>query len=144
LILLNVAKKQHFCGATSKVVDIFRKTCIIDLVMMMKEEKMTEKTVLQLTQELCTILKSNYYLRDSKLDYDYVIEAGRKYFKIVMVNNQRSVHAFVDKKTGDLYKAAGWAQPAKGIRFNLISDIERLREIGKTQTGMWAGGYLYR
>lgn len=112
--------------------------------MMMKEEKMTEKTVLELTQELCAILKSNYYLRGSKLDYDYVIEAGRKYFKIVMVNNQRSVHAFVDKKTGDLYKAAGWAQPAKGIRFNLISDIERLREIGKTQTGMWAGGYLYR
>jgi hypothetical protein len=112
--------------------------------MMMKERKMTEKTVLELTQELCDILKSNYYLRDSKLDYNYVIYAGRKYFKIVMVNNQRSVHAFVDKKTGDLYKAATWAQPAKGIRFNLISDIERLREIGKTQTGMWAGGYLYR
>jgi hypothetical protein len=50
----------------------------------------------------------------------------------------------VDKKTGDLYKAATWSAPAKGVRFNLLSDIEKLRKIGETTNGMWASGYLYR
>jgi hypothetical protein len=61
-----------------------------------------------------------------------------------MVSNQRSVHAFVDKKNGDLYMAKSWKSPAKGVRFNLFSDIEKLREMGKTYGAMWAGGYLYR
>ena len=43
--------------------------------------------------------------------YEFVIETGRKYHKIIMVvpngdrPASRSVHAFVDKKTGELYKA---------------------------------------
>ena len=102
------------------------------------------KTSLELTIELCAILKSNYYLKGSTLDYDFVIEPGNKYLKIVCVNNQKSVHAFVDKKNGDLYKAKSWKSPAKGVRFNLFTDIEKLREMGKTYGAMWAGGYLYR
>ncbi len=102
------------------------------------------KTALELTTELCAILKSNYNLNGSTLDYDFVIEPGNKYLKIVCVNNQKSVHAFVDKKNGDLYKAKSWKSPAKGVRFNLFSDIEKLREMGKTYGAMWAGGYLYR
>jgi hypothetical protein len=102
------------------------------------------KTAIELTTELCSILKSNYYLKGSSLDYDFVIEPGNKYLKIVMVSNQRSVHAFVDKKNGDLYKAKSWKSPAKGVRFNLFTDIEKLREMGKTYGAMWAGGYLYR
>ena len=52
----------------------------------------------------------------------------------------RSVHAFVDKKTGDVYKAASFKAPAKHVRFNLciISDREWLLE-----NADWAGGYLY-
>jgi len=100
--------------------------------------------VLNLTTELCAILKGNYYKNGSQLDYDFVIEPGNKYLKIVMVNNQKSVHAFVDKVTGDLYKAKSWKSPAKGVRFNLFTDIEKLRDMGKTQGAMWAGGYLYR
>ena len=42
-------------------------------------------------------------IKAGKVDYSYEIEEGRKYYKIVMVSNQRSVHAFVDKKTGDVY-----------------------------------------
>lgn len=100
--------------------------------------------VYDLSVELCKILKSNYYSRGSKLDYDFLIDEGRKYYKIVMVSNQRSVHAFVDKVTGDLYKAATWAAPAKGIRFNLFRDLDLLRDIGKNNSSMWAGGYLYK
>jgi len=107
-------------------------------------ETVLEKTVLELTSELCEILRNNYYLRGSTLECNFIFETGRKYLKIIMVNNQRCVHGFVDKKTGDLYMAAGWSGPAKGIRYNLVRDIASLREMGKTLGIMWAGGYLYR
>ena len=76
----------------------------------------------------------------------FVIESGRKYHKIIMEvpnNNRppsRSVHAFVDKKTGEVYKAASFKAPAKHVRFNLcmIKDREWLLE-----NADWAGGYLY-
>ena len=97
-------------------------------------------TIYQLTVELCDVLKANYAKRGSgAMEYNYVIEPGRKFFKIIQVNNQRSVHAFVDKKTGDLYKAASWRAPAKGVRYNLINDMNILRK-----NADWAGSYLYR
>ena len=79
--------------------------------------------------------------------YEFVIETGRKYHKIIMVvpngdrPASRSVHAFVDKKTGELYKAASWKAPAKGVRFDLrvITDREFVLE-----NCDWAGGYLYQ
>ena len=73
-------------------------------------------------------------------DYDFVIESGRKYLKIVMVNNQRSVHAFVDKKTGELYKPAGWKSPAKHVRGQLLDSASREHILERCD---WAGGYLY-
>jgi hypothetical protein len=92
-----------------------------------------------LTNQLCAILKANYYKNGSTLDYNFVTEEGNRYYKIVMVNNQRGVHAFVDKNNGDLYKAKSWKSPAKGVRFNLVTDIEKLKVMAD-----WAGGYLYR
>jgi len=69
-------------------------------------------------------------------------ETGRKYHKIVFVDGggQRSVHAFIDKKTGEVYKSASWKAPAKGVRFDLriINQREWLLE-----NADWAGGYLY-
>ena len=52
-----------------------------------------------------------------------------------------SVHAFIDRKSGEVYKPASIKQPAKGVRFNLliITDREWLLE-----NADWAGGYLYR
>ena len=75
-------------------------------------------------------------------DYKFYIESGRKYHKLIMETGagSRSVHAFVDKKTGDLYKPASFKAPAKHVRFNLciISDREWL-----LANADWAGGYLY-
>jgi hypothetical protein len=51
----------------------------------------------QLADQLCGILKANYYKNGSTLDYNFVTEEGNRYYKIIMVNNQRGVHAFVDK-----------------------------------------------
>jgi hypothetical protein len=76
--------------------------------------------------------------------YNYIIESGRKYHKIIMIDssvrNNRSVHAFVDKKTGEVYKPAGWKAPAKGVRYDLriIEQREWLLE-----NADWAGSYLY-
>ena len=77
--------------------------------------------------------------------YNYIIESGRKYHKIIMVDSSvrknRSVHAFVDKKTGEVYKSASWKAPAKGVRYDLrlIEQREWLFE-----NADWAGGYLYK
>ena len=80
-------------------------------------------------------------LKEGISDYDFCIETGKKYHKIVMsANGSRSVHAFVDKKTGELYKSASWKAPAKGVRFDLriIEQREWL-----LQHADWSGGYLY-
>jgi len=103
---------------------------------------------------LCDALEQNFKDRNhGKVGgydapvYKFVIESGRKYHKIIMEvpnNNRpasRSVHAFVDKKTGEVYKAASFKAPAKHVRFNLllIKDREWLLE-----NADWAGGYLYQ
>ena len=82
-------------------------------------------------------------LRDGKNCYKFEIETGRKYYKIMMEteSQSRSVHAFVDKKTGELYKAASWKSPAKGVRFDLRI-IEEREFVFKNCD--WAGGYLYK
>ena len=53
-----------------------------------------------------------------------------------------SVHAFVDKKTGQVYKPASWQAPAKHVRFDLRIIREREFLFNSNNTG-WAGGYLY-
>ena len=80
-------------------------------------------------------------LKQGICDYDFYPETGRKYHKIIMnANGSRSVHAFVDKQTGQVYKSASWKAPAKGVRYDLriIEQREWL-----LQHADWAGGYLY-
>jgi hypothetical protein len=52
--------------------------------------------------------------------------AGRKFDRIVTAypgeSNGRSVHAFVERETGKLFKAASWAAPAKNARYDLSTD----------------------
>jgi hypothetical protein len=81
-------------------------------------------------------------LKDGRSPVEFIVETGRKYHKIIFKDGggSRSVHAFVDKKTGEVYKSASWRAPAKGVRFDLrlISDREWL-----LQNADWSGGYLY-
>ena len=74
--------------------------------------------------------------------YQFVIESGRKYHKIVMITEggARSVHAFVDKKTGEVYKSASWKSPAKGVRYNLLMIPSREECFMRAD---WSGSYLY-
>tara|TARA_Y100000401_G_scaffold89336_1_gene74863 strand:+ start:359 stop:802 length:444 start_codon:yes stop_codon:yes gene_type:complete len=81
-------------------------------------------------------------LKNGICDYDfYIEEGGRKYYKIVMnTGNQLSVHAFVDKKTGEVYKPASFKSPAKHVRYNLLIIQSREECFERAD---WAGGYLY-
>lgn len=81
-------------------------------------------------------------LKNGDCPIDYVIETGKKYHKIIFIDGggSRSVHAFVDKQTGEVYKSATWKAPAKGVRYDLrlIEDRENV-----LKNCDWAGGYLY-
>ena len=83
-------------------------------------------------------LKSGNY---DSIDYKFYIEEGRKYHKIVMdAHGSKSVHAFVDKKTGEVYKAASYKAPAKIVRYNLLEIASREECLSRAD---WAGSYLY-
>ena len=81
------------------------------------------------------------------------MESGRKYWKIIQQdydtfrdrNEYRDggVHAFVNKKTGEVYKPASWKSPhTKYVRFDLRIINDRAKLHDPNFTG-WAGGYLY-
>ena len=85
----------------------------------------------------------------------FKVKTGKKYYKIVQQEfetwegskyygqyRDASVHAFVDKKTGQGYKPASWQSPAKHVRFDLRIIREREFLFNSNNTG-WAGGYLY-
>ena len=48
------------------------------------------------------------------------VKFGRKYAKVIKNGSQTSVYGFVDAHTGDIYKAATWAAPAKHIRGSIF------------------------
>jgi hypothetical protein len=77
---------------------------------------------------------------DCSIDYDIVV--GKKYHKIVLVDGGggKSAHAFVDRKTGEVYKAASWQAPAKGVRYDLRIIEQREDVLANCD---WSGGYLY-
>ena len=98
--------------------------------------------VLKYCEMLCEALTQDFHKGGRKLDYKFYIESGRKYHKIVMEceNGSKSVHAFVEKKFGAVYKPASWKAPAKHIRFTLLDDNSREECFARCD---WAGGYLY-
>ena len=80
------------------------------------------------------------------------IQSGKKYYKVIQQdydtfqdrNEYRdgSVHAFIDRNTGEVYKPASWKSPAKIVRYDLrlIAHRAKLHDPKFTD---WAGGYLY-
>ena len=85
----------------------------------------------------------------------FVVKTGKRYYKIVQQEFETwkgsrnygkyadgSVHCFVDKETGDVYKAASWKSPAKHIRFSLQNEAD-LRFLLNPDNVTWTSGYLY-
>ena len=107
------------------------------------KDKIVAKVALH-TQDLCDALLLDFQRGNNrKTDgYKFYIESGRKYHKVIMETGagSRSVHAFVDKKTGEVYKPASFKAPAKIVRYNLLMIESREECFARAD---WAGGYLY-
>jgi hypothetical protein len=82
-------------------------------------------------QELVAALNAKVGSERFSLD-----KPGQKYTRVVNTSGgQRSVWCFVDA-AGNIYKAASWKAPAKGVRSTLATvDMSRVDEYG---------GWLYR
>ena len=88
--------------------------------------------------------------------YKFVFKTGKKFHKVYFLEYQDandyygtkagyksgSVHCFIDKQTGEVYKPASWKAPAKIVRYDLrlIQDREFLFNPNNIS---WAGGHLY-
>jgi hypothetical protein len=93
---------------------------------------------------LCDALKQNYDSQySSGSNYSFALDSsGRRYHKIFMYRNgtRDSIHCFIDKKTGSVYKPASIKAPAKHERYNLNIIQSREECLEKAD---WAGSYLY-
>ena len=93
---------------------------------------------------LCDCLLEDFKRANNRKtdDYKFYIESGRKYHKLIMETGagSRSVHAFIDKKTGEVYKPASFKAPAKIVRYRLLEIASREECFARAD---WAGGYLY-
>jgi hypothetical protein len=78
-------------------------------------------------------LYNEYYAANYAVLTPPRIEAmvGKKYIRVVVQDMNadgttakygRSVYCFVDKNTGDIYKSAGWAAPAKHVRGSIWNE----------------------
>ena len=133
-----------------------------------ENEVKAQQTVIERIEEMCQVLRTNYQshsiathqhaiangrdveFHQEQIDklsmgegvYNFTYEKGRKYAKIVMHTPQKSAHAFVDLKTGDVFKSSSWKAPAKnGVRYNLLDDKSRQEMYRRAD---FAGSYLYK
>ena len=88
--------------------------------------------------------------------YKFTYTTGNKFHKVYFLQYEEaneyynrkagytagSVHCFIDKQTGEVYKPASWKAPAKIVRFDLrlITDREFLFNPNNIS---WAGSHLY-
>lgn len=100
---------------------------------------------------LMAALEKNYYRqypRNAECpDYlKHEVRRGTKYYKIIQLTSRgngqygASVHAFVHRQTGAVYKPASWQAPAAHVRYTLTDDASYQECL---QRADWAGGYLY-
>ena len=108
--------------------------------------------------DLIKALDANYLAYSDRMGFNpdfkgypdcFRSEEGRKYYKIIHQEFDRStgnyrdagVHAFVNKKTGEVYKPASWKSPhTKYVRYDLRIIKQREECYARAD---WAGGYLY-
>ena len=88
--------------------------------------------------------------------YKFTYTTGKKFHKVYFLQYEEaneyynrkagytagSVHCFIDKQTGEVYKPASWKAPANHVRFDLrlIQDREFLFNPNNIS---WAGSHLY-
>ena len=109
-------------------------------------EIIMDNKYLNMVEEWCEILESKAFARQhGKWSKEqpttfFYFKINKKYTKIIRVSGgQESVHAFIDNKTLDIYKAANWAAPAKGVRYHFWDDFNELLDRCDPN-----GAYLYK
>lgn len=112
-------------------------------------------------------MNEKFFDADADFTYEYAVDAGRKYDRItcgmvtaddlnkrkhdIVEQRGRSVHAFIDRSTGALIKAATWNAPAKrkdketGLKVDAIltflSDEQSIMNVVEKADRF--GSYLY-
>jgi hypothetical protein len=87
-------------------------------------------------------------LNEKFSDYTFDVDYGRKFDKVTqerVTGGGGSVHAFIERETGKLIKAAGWNAPQKGVnglayRYDLST--EEGFDLALEKSDQY-GGYLY-
>jgi hypothetical protein len=73
------------------------------------------------TIKLSQLMREYYTTKFSNLAVPKLeVKFGKKYAKIIKVDNQRSVHSFINLSNGDILMAASWNAPAKHARGNIF------------------------
>lgn len=68
------------------------------------------------------------------------VKWGTKFYKVIVErSHSRSVHAFIDRTTGQLFKPASWHAPSKTTNYNIVTDFDTLEQAIDP-----FGGYLYK
>lgn len=91
------------------------------------------------------------YAKHYQANYDILTpptfypQAGRKNVRIVErdgdTGKDKSVYCFINKTTGDIYKAAGWKAPAKDARGSIWNDD---CDVGQGKPADMFGSGLYK
>lgn len=103
------------------------------------------KKIEERIQGLIDALQTDYKRHSFTRDIGFEIVRGTKYYKLVLISNpgthqSKSVHAFVSKQTGAVFKPASWKAPAKHVRYNLLDDASYAECLRRAE---YSGGYLY-
>ena len=125
-------------------------------------EQSLETRVKDWTQTYAETVTENYRNYHEQSGYQgrenlmyFKVKTGKRYYKVVQMEfdtfqnrneyRESSVHSFVDRKTGQVYKPASWNAPAKHVRFDMriIKEREFLHNAKNLGVTGWAGGYLY-
>ena len=102
---------------------------------------LTEALIERLNDEWKVSALENNHAHSYKLGYD-VAKRFIKVWRYDVFNGEvregRSIYFFIDKETGDVYKAASYKAPAKGIRFHITELADNPAVCDPF------GGFLYR
>ena len=90
-------------------------------------------------------LNDNCKYRDTDA---FCLQVGGKYLKVVSCSQENvatggggSVYCFIEAKSGDIYKSAGWKQPyTKGknaVRSNVMEDTYKTLDVRALRYGGW-------
>ena len=105
-----------------------------DYVASLPEKESQQQKVKDYTQMLCEALVQDYQAYSARGGFpnaeppEYSVQEAKKYLKVWMRDGaHRSIHAFIDKNNGFVYKPASVKAPAKGVRYALLTDESRER-----------------